>query len=174
MCQYDKIAEMYDSLFTDEESLTENREVGDMISLRSEETVYDIGCGTGLFVEITGIEPRLYFGYDVSKGMLKRFVEKFPEYREVLTIGNSGEMPHRKADLMVSLFGSPSYLTEKELRTIASCASRLFLMFYKEDYYPITYRKCGVDFKHFHYTEKELGDIFGQENVSEYHNYIIK
>ena len=46
-------------------------------------------------------------------------------------------------------------------------------MFYKKDYHPITYEKCNVEFTHYCYSKDYLERLFGKENISEYHNYII-
>ena len=174
MCQYDEIADVYDALFTDRESLAENEEVGRMIGLQPGESVYDIGCGTGLFVEITGVAPKDYVGIDPSGKMLKHFCEKHPEFRDGLANGYFEEDTKTpKAGLIVSLFGAPSYLPEQALWKIVGCESRLFLMFYKPDYHPVTYEKLGVEFEHFLYTEEKLESIFGEGTAREWHNFII-
>ena len=67
--QYDKIASKYDTLFRDETSLVENREVGQMLPPLNG-SILDIGCGTGLLTEIAEIDPQEYLGIDPSKGML--------------------------------------------------------------------------------------------------------
>ena len=79
--QYDKIASKYDSLFRDEMSLVENREVGEKLPPLSG-SILDIGCGTGLLTEIAEIDPQEYLGVDPSKGMLEQFINKHPEYKE--------------------------------------------------------------------------------------------
>ena len=63
--QYDKIASKYDTLFRDEMSLVENREVGQMLPPLSG-SILDIGCGTGLLTEIAKIDPQEYLGIDPS------------------------------------------------------------------------------------------------------------
>lgn len=64
--QYDKIASKYDTLFRDEMSLVENREVGQMLPPLSG-SILDIGCGTGLLTEIAEIDPKEYLGIDPVK-----------------------------------------------------------------------------------------------------------
>lgn len=171
--QYDVIADRYDDLFTDAASLSENAEVGEMLRPLSG-SVLDVGCGTGLLTEIVSIEPDRYMGVDPSDGMLKKFKEKHPGYRNLVCASYDGKVVDcNQFDNIVSLFGSPSYLSNMSLLRISKSNGHIFLMFYKEDYHPVTYEKCGVEFKHKVRSIKELGMIFGDENIKEYNNYII-
>ncbi len=171
--QYDRIADRYDNLFTDAASLSENAEVGEML-LPLSGSVLDVGCGTGLLTEIVNIAPDKYMGVDPSEGMLKKFKEKHPDYRNLVCASYDGKVVDCNGfDNIVSLFGSPSYLSSMSLLRIAKCKSHLFLMFYKEDYHPVTYEKCGVEFNHKVRTRRELAMLFGADNIKEYNNYII-
>ncbi len=172
--QYDDIAVKYDDLFRDERSLVENREVGAMLPpLKG--SILDIGCGTGLLTEIYNVSPNDYLGIDPSKGMLSQFKAKHPEFTDRLI--NSPFTGHgfacKKFDNIIALFGSPSYLSAYALIAISKSNARKFLMFYKEDYHPVTYEKCDVEFRHNIYSKKVLEHIFGKNTISEYHNYII-
>lgn len=172
--QYDDIASKYDTLFRDETSLVENREVGEMLPPLTGSTL-DIGCGTGLLTEVTKIEPHDYLGIDPSKGMLEQFKNKHPEFGERLICEpfNGKNLDCKNFDNIVALFGSPSYLPRLAVLAISKSKARKFLMFYKEQYHPVTYEKCEVEFKHYFYSPKTLGSLFGNENVFEYHNYLI-
>lgn len=172
--QYDDIAVKYDDLFRDERSLVENREVGAMLPpLKG--SILDIGCGTGLLTEIYNVSPNDYLGIDPSNGMLSQFKAKHPEFTDRLI--NSPFTGHgfagKKFDNIIALFGSPSYLSAYALIAISKSNARKFLMFYKEDYHPVTYEKCDVEFRHNIYSKKVLEHIFGKNTISEYHNYII-
>lgn len=172
--QYDDIAVKYDDLFRDERSLVENREVGAMLPpLKG--SILDIGCGTGLLTEICNVSPNDYLGIDPSKGMLSQFKAKHPEFTDRLI--NSPFTGHgfacKRFDNIIALFGSPSYLSAYALIAISKSNARKFLMFYKEDYHPVTYEKCDVEFRHNIYSKKVLEHIFGKNTISEYHNYII-
>lgn len=172
--QYDDIASKYDTLFRDETSLVENREVGEMLPpLRG--SVLDIGCGTGLLTEITEIAPQSYFGIDPSKGMLEQFRNKHPNFGTRLTCEpfDGKNVDCKDFDNIISLFGSPSYLSLPAVTAISKSKAQKFLMFYKEEYHPVTYEKCKVEFKHNFYSKKTLRILFGENKVSEYHNYII-
>lgn len=172
--QYDNIASKYDTLFRDEMSLVENREVGDMLPPLTGSTL-DIGCGTGLLTEITEIAPKDYLGIDPSEGMLERFVAKHPQFQSrILCEPFTGKnIDCRKFDNIVALFGAPSYLTPYAIHTIKKSHSRKFLMFYKECYHPVTYELCNVEFEHNNYSKQRLAALFGNKNVSGYHNYYI-
>lgn len=172
--QYDDIASKYDTLFRDETSLVENHEVGEMLPPLSG-SILDIGCGTGLLTEIAKIDPQDYLGVDPSKGMLEQFKKKHPEFENRLVCEpfDGKNLDCRNFGSIVALFGSPSYLPRLAVLAISKSKARKFLMFYKEQYHPVTYEKCEVEFKHYFYSKKSLSSLFGEENVSEYHNYLI-
>lgn len=172
--QYDDIASKYDTLFRDETSLVENREVGEMLPPLTGMTL-DIGCGTGLLTEISNVSSKHYLGIDPSNGMLEQFKKKRPEFkRSLICEPFDGKVLGRYSfKNIISLFGSPSYLSENAILSISNSAARKFLMFYKEEYHPITYEMCKVEFKHFCYSKDFLCNLFGKNNVLEYHNYLI-
>lgn len=172
--QYDEIAEKYDELFQDDYSLKENEEVGEMLSpLKG--SVYEIGCGTGLFIELCGVAPNMYVGIDPSRKMLMKFMDKHKGYCSSLKCVAFSEdgMNFEDYDNVVALFGSSSYLSFHDLCRIALSETKKFLMFYKPDYRPVTYQKTNVSFSHSVFTKKRLEDIFKDCSVTEYHNYLI-
>lgn len=172
--QYDDIASKYDTLFRDETSLVEDREVGEMLPPLTGSTL-DIGCGTGLLTEIAKVYPESYLGIDPSKGMLEQFVKKHPEFskRIVCEPFDGKNIDCRNFDNIVALFGSPSYLSRYAVLAISRCKARKFLMFYKEKYHPVTYEKCEVEFEHNTYPKRVLDSLFGEKNIREYHNFLI-
>lgn len=171
--QYDKIADQYDSLFVDEESLMENEEVGDMLRPLSG-SVLDIGCGTGLLTEILDINPEKYMGVDPSREMLKRFIAKHPSYKYLVCAPYDGHIVDcHRFDNVISLFGSPSYLSDDVLKQFADYKGRLFLMFYGENYHPATYEMCGVEFEYQKRTFEYICSLFSDTLVRDYRNYII-
>lgn len=171
--QYDAIADKYDTLFIDESSLAENAEVGEML-LPLSGSVLDIGCGTGLLTEIVNVLPENYYGIDPSEKMLNKFKLKHPVYKHLMCAPFDGYVVDcNKYDNIVALFGSASYLEHRALQRLASCRNRKFLMFYKDDYHPVTYEKCGVEFVHNIYPKKVLSAVFSRDKIVEYKNYFI-
>lgn len=172
--KYDEIAEVYDSFFNDEESLLENNQVADMLS-DVKGRVYDIGCGTGLLTELIKVAPINYYGVDPSYAMLDKFMEKHDSYRHRVV---QDDFEHDAVDLnrfdwVVSLFGSISYVEPKSLSRIAESSAKYFLMFYRSDYFPVTYSLAGVDFPHYRYEKEDLMNIFKNSSIVEFNNYII-
>lgn len=172
--QYDEIAKDYDSFFCDDNSLDENEQVASMLS-DVKGRIYDIGCGTGLLTEIINTSPSNYRGVDPSGEMLNKFIEKHPEYLSCL-VKNTFEKDNisiESFDWVVSLFGSISYVNPKYLSKIELQAKNYFLMFYKENYYPVTYTKANVKFDHYHLSISDLNGIFKDSEVNEFNNYIV-
>lgn len=172
--RYDEIACVYDSFFCDKESLEENEKVARMLS-EVKGNVYDIGCGTGLLTEIISISPNQYYGIDPSYAMLDKFMEKHDDYRHrvIQSVFENDSVDINKFDWVISLFGSISYVEPKSLNRIAESQAHCFLMFYKPEYFPVTYTLAGVDIPHYKYEKKELENIFNGASVNEFNNYII-
>lgn len=171
--QYDMIADRYDSLFSDPASLKENRELSCRLAGISG-SVFEIGCGTGLLVDLMRISPDNYLGVDPSQGMVDFFIGRHPEFSERIIVEPFSEssciLPF---DNIVSIFGSISYVEPVLLDFINSIDKHLFLMFYKPGYYPVTYTRTGIEFSHYTYTKDELLDIFNLSDVSDFGNYYI-
>jgi SAM-dependent methyltransferase len=143
---YDEIADVYDTLFCDAASLQENVDVFVRIGDVTGKSVLDVGCGTGLFLDYA--TPLAYVGIDPSRGMLRRFRERHPEYAEnveqATVMSYAGDKVGAHFDLVAALFGVGSYLTEEELRLLPLLGERVFAMFYRPGYVPETYRRTGV------------------------------
>ena len=56
---YGQIAETYDSLHKDLESRKEDQVIADLLGsfVRSSQKVLDLGCGTGLLLELLDVDP---------------------------------------------------------------------------------------------------------------------
>lgn len=164
MVNYDSIAEVYDSLFSDEKSFSENIQVVKKINY-SGGSVLEIGCGTGLMPDLIDFQD--YLGIDPSKKMLEVFSRKH-DFEVVQSCFESFET-EKRFDLILSTFGSISYVEPRSLEKIRKLLNndgRFFLMFYKPDYFPKTYSLTGEVFDHYN----EIG-IDGEK--SEFGNYII-
>lgn len=171
--QYDSIADVYDTLFTDESSVRENSFIAERLS-KMEGSVYDIGCGTGLLLDLVSIEPALYKGCDPSKRMVERFKKNHAAYADrVVCIPFEKSDDFQQYDNVVSIFGSISYVRKRSLKLLAETDCKKFLMFYKPDYVPLTYKKTNVDFKHYIYDKDRLAAMFEDCTREEFNNFII-
>jgi SAM-dependent methyltransferase len=160
---YDIIADKYDGMFSDPQSLRENEEVINLINYKNE-SILDIGCGSGLLFDY--IKPVNYIGIDPSAEMLALFNKNYPSVATIQTPFE--EYAGNKVDLVVSLFGSANYIHPDSISRICNMGSRWFIMFFKDNYIPVTYIKSGITIEHF--TNNHLllkGDI------SEFGNFWI-
>lgn len=119
--RYDGIATWWDSHYgaSEEERrgiLEIIRGLGDFRKRR----VLDIGCGTGLALDLGITEPERYVGIDPSQGMLNSLVSKHPYVAGVQAMTFGGALQQRvlggtRFDLVLGLGGVGSYLNESEL-----------------------------------------------------------
>jgi ubiquinone/menaquinone biosynthesis C-methylase UbiE len=166
---YDSLAPVYDKKYSTDDCQRENQEIRAMIDYRGGK-VLDIGCGTGLFLELFNIEQNEYIGIDPSGKMLEAAHAKFPGH--IFLVTDFEEFPCRGKyfDYAICLFGVASYIKPERMGMILSHlkpGGRYFLMFYKPGYTPD------------YYNGSDDGIYRGNENliageVIEYHNYIIK
>jgi hypothetical protein len=172
--QYNDIAWNYDKLFDEQSFQEENEEIADMLNSPSLDKVYDVGCGTGLLLELLDIAPQDYIGIDPSWSMIKVCREKFPEHKFLIDKLETYRTFHLKEDAtVVSLFGSMNYVLPEYLDRVRDFGSKYFLMFYAWDYEPITYDKTGKKFYHHKHSLEKLKAIYNEANVFEWKNYYI-
>jgi len=122
---YDKVAQHYDTLFVDDESLVENAAAFALVRESSRGTLIDLGCGTGLVLEDPdGWRAGSYFGIDISAGMLRQAKTKFPMHRfikaDMLRLGCRA----RAFGTAVSLFMGANYVN---LTTLGRELSRVLV-----------------------------------------------
>lgn len=108
--------------------------------------VLDLGCGTGLFLDLVGHTPN-YFGIDISPAMIDRARMKWGEYQrvhftiaDVDDVGFIGYNSHTLG-LVVSLFGAFSHFTKPEslirdIHRILKPGGHFYVMPYSR--YPLT------------------------------------
>ncbi len=177
---YDLLAEKYDNLFMDPNSLRENGKILEFIGnylpkhLDSIELL-DIGCGTGLLLDLIPSLAKNYLGVDPSGCMLTEFSKKHPG---ICLIQNTFEEQNfeksEKFSLITSLFGSISYINPNSFGKILKLLKpngKYFLMFYKPRYFPVTYQRTGICFSHYITDVDLLKANF--TSVYEYSNYLI-
>lgn len=145
---YDHLAEIYDDRYADDTCLFENAVVASLaagLTGIDNPRLLDIGCGSGLALELEMTSIENYTGMDPSMGMINRLKEKFPEANAVVATFEDwyqlhwerppGE-PHLQFDLAVSMFGSPSYITPEFIEKILHTAPAVLMMHYKPGYWP--------------------------------------
>lgn len=169
--QYDAIAESYDSLFKDEVSIEENNKIASML-FDVPGIILDVGCGTGLFLDILKVSPDEYFGIDPSNKMLEVFRKKHPRYYNLCIPFEMFNLKFMVFNTVVALFGSASYIEIEALTDIPE-EKNLFLMFYKETYHPVTYERSGCELEYYEHSRCELEQSFPHCEVKEFGNYYI-
>lgn len=145
---YDVIAPLYDTVFSDAESLAENEAVMGLIGDCTDLNVLDIGCGTGLLLEYW--QPKGYLGFDPSRAMLARLKAKHPAYADRVMQAKLEEFVPPEGpvyDLAVCLFGSAAYCDPAYVEYIPKLirpGGRYVVMFMRDGYVPVTYEKVGM------------------------------
>ena len=118
---YTEIADRYDLGFHKETSDVDlSNRVYQSLAIKSSTEILDIGCGTGTLVDFRfkHVRPERYTGVDLSRGMLDVFRDKHPEFRDRLIrtpFEDYWPKPKQKFDLVVALFGVPSYIGDSHL-----------------------------------------------------------
>ena len=146
---YDELADQYDARYTDPWSLAENELVKGLILDHFNDhppLTLDVGCGTGLLLDLGITMPDRYTGVDPSTGMLTHLVRKHPLVREIINDRGQPALrwltnrPSRRFELTVALFGSASYLNQDTWEAMWTMTSRVqLLMGYVQGYLPDYY-----------------------------------
>lgn len=174
--QYNTIADHYDGLFIENQYKEEDNELAEILKEKIKgKYVCDIGCGTGLLLDMIKIERQDYIGIDPSNKMIQIARQKHYGKKFLIDRFETYDQRHFKDRdvITVSLFGSMNYVIRDCLKYIKDYGKNYFLMFYKKKYYPVTYKRTGKDFFHYKYTMSELKKIFRGAEVREYNNYYI-
>ncbi len=118
---YTAVADAYDLAVHKEKADVEaSKRVYDSLAIEPGADILDIGCGTGSLVDFRfrDIDPERYTGIDPSRGMLGVFGDKHPAFRGRLirtALEDYWPRPRQTFDLVVALFGVPSYIGEPDL-----------------------------------------------------------
>ena len=117
---YTAIADTYDlGIHRGASDVKRSKLVYESLPIQTDTDILDIGCGTGTLVDFRfkQIQPNQYTGIDPSRGMLSVFGDKHPKFRDRLIrtpFEDYWPQPGKKFDLIVALFGVPSYIGESE------------------------------------------------------------
>jgi SAM-dependent methyltransferase len=163
--------EDYDSLFDNDFYAEEDIAICEMIG-DLHGSVLDVGCGTGLLLQIKDIKD--YKGIDTSPLMINKLIEKFPDRKHQVMICKVEEYVKTKRtyDNVIALFSASYILSPRVFMELWNGNGKLFLIFYKEDYTPVTHHKLGINAPYSKFTKKELEQIFPNQ-VKEFNNYYI-
>ena len=146
---YDHIADQYDTMFSTPEYQAENEQVFGMApKINRGDRVLEIGCGSGPYFSSAGIDQMNYVGVDPSAGMLERFRAAHLDKSLNLVCDKFENFYAGKFDLIVSFFGSMSYVRPDALTRIPKMlrpGGRLFLMFYADEYDPVTHQQLKIN-----------------------------
>jgi len=130
---YDQISGQYDRWYDTEDCQRENGMLARLLE-GLEPPVLDLGCGTGLLLDLGVIGSRQYIGVDVSSGMLAQAAVKHPAARWILGDIEAIPLPDRSVRSVVSLFGAMSYSQDparalSEIMRVIQRSGMVFLMF---------------------------------------------
>lgn len=172
--RYDEHAEAYDSYHRDPKSLAENRWAAGFFErfAPQEGLIVDLGCGTGLLLELCGIAPDRYLGVDLSEGMLRHARRKHPRHSfEAGDMTALSGLADGSAAAVVSLFGSPSYCelepVKREVERVLAPGGRYWLMYCGPDYRTrSTYINKDADSQVLCYGAQALRRAFSPERIT--------
>lgn len=138
---YDSIATEYDDRYVTADDLAENEWIRKLIAGyfpgRAPSTL-DVGCGTGLLLDLGVVSKKLYVGIDPSQGMLNELVRKHPEIKADAVIAGTASdvlpallVSRRKFDLVAAVF-SALYLTPADWEAMAQLTQDIAIFFFPE------------------------------------------
>lgn len=130
---YDSVASDYDATWITERDLAENAAVRKLIVGELDgmaPVTLDIGCGTGLLLDLKLTNPQIYVGVDPSQGMLNYLVSKHPKVTQVYPMTFEEYLEQKNPgpgsfELVTALFAATSYLQPWAIERAAALASRL-------------------------------------------------
>lgn len=119
--EWDGLAARYDELIS-AQMLREREELRAVIGSVEGKTVYDVGCGTGLLLDLfPQTTPASYWGIDRSSDRLMVCAAKHPAFRSRLTWCTLEDFwPAEPADVVVELFDSGAAFTASDVERLPS------------------------------------------------------
>ena len=183
--EYDLIADDYEKFFNNAEYFAEDYELAELLPY-PEGNILDIGCGAGLafyllFSRVVTKDPCAfnYHGIDPSGKMLEKFDVESPSIVKEQTTFEDFKTS-KKFDTVISIYGGASYIDPArigKIKDLLKKGGRFFVMFYKDDYEPITHQmaKGKVELKNNKFTDYKpfLKAISNNVEFKVWHNYII-
>lgn len=139
---YDKLSQEYDDRYQTEYDRKENEFVTNLIQdlVGESPRILDVGAGTGLTLELGITSPEKYWGIEPSALMSAKLLNKFSGVDNFFV--GTYETFYRSMgleqdfDLVISLFGSPSYINPMYLHLMLRKYKNVLLMNYIDGYRP--------------------------------------
>lgn len=143
---YDMVATYWDAEHstTGEERDTIKALVNELTGGYGKSRTLDVGCGTGLTLDLGITESVRYVGIDPAQAMLNELVRKYPYLAGVHALTFTEAIERRvlggtKFDLVLALGGSASYLNAADLAAIPeNTTGHILLSVYAESETPVT------------------------------------
>lgn len=165
---YNQRASRYDDAYQRRSDRAEDRVVARLLEpmVQHADTVLDLGCGTGWVLDNLGHFVDDYIGIDVSQGMLDQAREKHPGRGFIHGDMSTEALGVEPVDLLVSTFGSVSYVHPLEIADVAyECikpGGRFFVMAYAPAYeHRPTYTARNEDIGQHWWTKSTARMVFG-------------
>lgn len=140
---YDRIATEYDQLYLSPQDLAENEVVRQLIRqhfIGHAPRTLDVGCGTGLLLDLGVVSSKLYWGIDPSQGMLNQLVAKHPDVWSLYPGTAADALPTfagSRFELVCALFGAASYMEVEDWQSMVDLSKDLvILMTLRQGYLP--------------------------------------
>jgi len=186
---WDRVAPKYDSLYSTAWSKAENQQVIEQLRqlqcLRTNSSVLDLGCGTGLGYELCSqavTNDLEYFGLDISAEMIEICNQKWTGGQFLVgTMSDLSAFKSETFDVVISLFSAFSYAEEpenvlKEAHRVLRPGGELFVSYLSRyslrriirakfndiEYYSTRYSTHNLSVPAFVYSHREIKPILNE------------
>ncbi len=155
---YDDIADNYESAFTEDIFADEDVQTADLISRHNTSgRTLEIGCGSGMVTRNLIFDRERYVGIDPSANMLEKF-HAVPQLSDLKTVNTDFESfsDGDRFNFVFATYGAASYVRPefwKRLADILEQGGSFLLMFYADDYVPVTHIYSEAEIPYFSATE---------------------
>lgn len=157
MC-YDNIADGYESAFSEEYFADEDVQTAALISRHNTSgRTLEIGCGSGMVTRNLMFNREQFIGIDPSENMLEKF-KAVPQLADLTTVNTDFESfaDSQPFNFVFATYGAASYVRPEfwtRLPDILERGGSFLLMFYADDYVPVTHIYSEGEMPYFSATE---------------------